>query len=248
MKWEHCVDLDWMKYRQKCLTASDVIKLIPFTATGRSKTIKEEDYAKVIAGKMVKLTKDNCVSYGPAARGHFLEPYAIEELNNYIGSEAFHHWDDILVESQTLRRRYPLAFSPDACDISLIDWAYNVNIGHIAEVKSYNAEKHYKAIRSSKDKLEERWQIATAMAVEESIQSAYLVFFNPSFKVGNFRIGIFKYERKDLLDEIETVIKVHKEFNDFVSTTLVLEAACPFVKITEKEIIEELIAKNRLNP
>lgn len=249
MKWEHCVDLDWMKERQQCLTASDVIRLIPFTATGRPKKIKEEDYARVLAGKMVKLNEEDCMSYGAAARGHLLEPYAIESLNNYIGGEAFHHWDDLLIESSVCRGRFPLAFSPDACDISMFEWCAGTHaISSIAEVKSYNAEKHYKALTTPKDKLEERWQIATAMATKATIETAYLVFFNPSFEMEDFRIGIFKYKREDLLDEMEEVLKVHMNFNSWVRASFVSECVRPPVKITEEGIVEELVAKHRLNP
>ena len=77
MDWKHKCSLDWLRERQRYLTATDVKSLIPVTKTGRPRKITDMERLKVRASKMVTLTEEDCWSYGAAARGHLLEPYAI---------------------------------------------------------------------------------------------------------------------------------------------------------------------------
>ena len=176
MEWRHKCSLDWLRERQRYLTASDIRALVPVTKTGRKRNVTKMDMLKVYASKKVQLTERDCWSYGAAARGHLLEPYAVEALNDRLevdGRQSYFHWDDELI---TLDGR-KIAFSPDAMNIR----QGAAGIPHrIAEVKCYSPERHIETAYKKADEIEERWQIATAMALLDSIRFAYLVLFNPS--------------------------------------------------------------------
>ena len=214
MNWEHRCDLEWLRDRQKYITASDIKKLLPVTATGRPRKVGDEEYLKVMSSKMVQLTEEDCMSYGAAARGHIMEPYAIDALNGMLSDmrsgnpgETFYWWDDKIV---SLPGR-TLAFSPDAMDVPMVD---EYDTPHaIAEVKSYGAEKHLLTAYTPKDKIEERWQIASAMALLDSIDHAYLVLFNPKMK--KRRIFVIRFDRSELEKEIETVLEVEGNWTKF---------------------------------
>ena len=213
--WKHTCDLAWLAKRQQYLTASDVRKLIPLTAGGRKKVIKDADYISVMSTKMVLLDPDDCVSYGAAARGHLLEPYAIAECNRILAEHKIkthlYHWDDEIVTDGNRR----LAFSPDAMSIPMHDIdPKTAGPLVIAEVKSYNAERHLQTAYMDKGEMEERWQIATAMAVLDNIKDAYLVLFNPKMKVR--KTFVIHFTREDLKEEIEMILQVEKDWNDFL--------------------------------
>ncbi len=219
MKWEHKCSLTWMKMRQVHLTASDVKRLLPVTSTGRKRTIDETDYMKVYASKLKVLTEEDCMSYGAAARGHILESYAIDTLNDVLNKhnkKEMYWWDDeLLIRNPQVK--WGLAFSPDALSILPYDY-YDFGEKPIAmaEVKCYNEEKHIITAYTEKNKLEERWQIATAMAVLDSIEEAYLVLFNPDMY--RMRCAIREFDRNDLAEEIEIVNKIESDWLDFVNT------------------------------
>lgn len=229
-KWFHKCDLGWLKARQRFLTATDVKELLPFTKTGRKRTVTDENYIKVLAGKLVNLTEQDCVSVGAAARGHVLEPYAIERFNkeNVFGSLRLHHWDDTVV-SRPKPDLYSLAFSPDAVNFEQVNHERNYmlpwieaseikeGIETIGEIKSYYPERHLLCGFTPKEELEERWQLATAMAVCDSIKEGYLLFYNPSMENQLF---IVDYDRTDLADEIEAVLEVEQNWLAWRTATL----------------------------
>lgn len=217
-KWHHKCNLGWLKERQKYLTATDVKELLPITKTGRVRKITDEHYLKVLASKMVYLDEDDCISTGAAARGHILEPYAIERYNeeDYGNNEWLWHWDDVIV-TRPNPMLYSLAFSPDALDCKQDKHSSPSivisNIQTIGEVKSYSPEKHLIAGHTPKQNLDERWQIATAMAVCPSISNAYLLFYNPSMYQ---QLYIVNYDRIELLNEIEMIIEVEKNWLEWI--------------------------------
>lgn len=213
MKWEHKCDINWLRQRQRYLTASDIKSLLPVTKTGRKREVTDADYLKVMASKMVTLTDEDCMSYGAAARGHILEPYAIEALNTVLremqGPEAeqFCWWDDLLVA----RHGRAIAFSPDAMDVPMGDPTL---VPHaIAEVKSYDAARHLLTAYTPKDQIEERWQIATSMALLDSIDHAYLVLFNPKMKYR--KTFVIRFDRDELNDEIDMILQIERNWCDF---------------------------------
>lgn len=241
MRWYHQVSRAWMEERRKYLTATDVAKLLPFTPTGRKRDVKDRQL-EVWAEKQAGITDDMLVATGAAARGHIMEPYAIEAFNDLGAMNVpIRHWDDVLIYREALG----LAFSPDAlslmpvakgtasisfddlCDSSLC----------MAEVKSYAPAKHYSKALAPKETLEERWQIATAMAVCPTIEDAYLVLFNPNCKQ---KLFVRRYSAKDLEKEIDTVVDVANDY--WNAAKLMRDNAVAFAypcKITEEEIIAE---------
>lgn len=249
MKYEHRCSLDWLKARQDYITASEIHQMLPFTATGRkrSESVQDENLLKVIAGKQKILTEDDCLSFGAAARGHILEPFAIDEFNKLGYDDPLYHWDDSLI---TLGRG-SLAFSPDALgckqdmpDIELpaIDFA-GLKLG--GEVKSYSIDKHIGCGIADRMTLEERWQIATAFAICENLERYWLIFFNPSCE---YRMFVHAYTRHDLEEEVriikETEIKARAAFIEKVS--LMLDMAEDAEGPSELEILNA--TQNVLNP
>lgn len=251
-KWFHKCDLDWLKARQKYLTATDVKDLLPFTKTGRKRTIDDADYLKVFARKMVNITEDDCVSTGAAARGHILEPYAIDRYNEEnLGSNTWlYHWDNMVI-TRINPDPFSLAFSPDAMDYKQGDYGIPAiaidGIKVVGEVKSYSPERHMIAGYTPKDELEERWQIATAMAVCDSIEEACLLFYNPSMRN---QLYIVDYDQVDLADEIDAVLEVEKNWLAWIANLGKLDKHYLVTgKVDEEEdIIRVIMKREELNP
>ncbi len=214
MEWKHTVNLEWMEARQRHLTASEVRQLIPFTATGRSRKITDETYMKIFSKKIIKLTEEDCKSYGAAARGHLLEPFAIDSANGILGT-SLQHWDDVLVTAKD----HVLAYSPDSLDVTcprnpgvIFDPGPKV----MGEVKSYGVDRHLECAMKPKMELEERWQIATAMAVSPSMEKAYLILYNPDLNEMSLQVCVHEYERDELEDEMKTILEVEQEWLSFL--------------------------------
>lgn len=255
MKWYHVCDLEWLKERQKHLCASDIKKLLPFTKTGRPKKITDLDRAQVYASKLKMLTADDCVSVGAAARGHMLEPYAVAAFNKFAEDNSypirFEHWDDcVIAEPGRL-----LAYSPDAMNFKQPDDAIPLcltslhSADYILEIKSYNVDAHVAAILSDKSELEERWQLATAMAADHNIKGAWIAFFNPSLKEA--KLGVFDYDRMDLYDEINTVEQIEAEYEDFIKRDPFNLPNIGYMlgsSFDEENIVAEIEETERLNP
>jgi hypothetical protein len=253
MKWEHKCSLAWLKERQCYLTASDIKSLLPVTKTGRKRDVSELEYLRVMSSKMVDLTEEDCMSYGAAARGHLLEPYAIDALNEMLllmnGSEAekFYWWDD---EAVSLPGR-SLAFSPDAMNVSMDDVDPASDVTAIAEVKSYSPERHIMTAYTPKEEIEERWQIATAMALLPNIDHAYLVLFNP--KMEHRKTFVIRFDRSDLLHEIDVILDVEKSWDHFVDSGVLNHRSANgaiWSKLggDEVDIAAEIEQRQRLNP
>lgn len=253
MKWEHRCSLDWLRERQRYLTASDIKSLLPVTKTGRSRTVTDLDMIKVMSSKMIELTEEDCMSYGAAARGHLLEPYAIDALNEMLlemnGSEAekFYWWDDEVV---SLPGR-SLAFSPDAMNVTMDDVDPAGDVTAIAEVKSYSPEKHITTAYTPKREIEERWQIATAMALLPNIDHAYLVLFNPKMK--QRKTFVIRFDRSDLLHEIDIILDVEKSWDHFIDSGMlnhhsVNGAVWSTLGGNEVDIAAEIEQRQALNP
>lgn len=251
-KWFHKVSLKWLQERQKCLTATDVMELLPVTKTGRPRKIGDEQYLKVYARKKVHLVKSDCESTGVMARGHVLESYAIDEFNfSEIHQDKLYHWDDLII-TKPFHTYLGLGFSPDAMDIKPPAGhgrTVNVPATAIAEVKCFSADRHYERGCTDKMQLEERWQIAVAMAVCTSIKEAYLLFYNPSVEVQMFYI---KYDRMELADEIDTVLDVEDKWLTWLDNSLptLLNTNHGIIgkPDEEQEIIDKIIKDEELNP
>ena len=248
MEWKHKCSLDWLRKRQEYLTASDIRSLLPVTKTGRPRKVTETDYLKVKAAKLKELTEEDCWSYGAAARGHILEPYAIEEFNRtHADGRTFYHWDDAIVDDGN----GGIAFSPDGMDVPMPSDADYTSVAALAssivEVKSYSPERHLVTAHTPKDQIEERWQIAHAMAVCANIRDAWLLLYNPSMKA---RLYGIHYTRKDLEQEIGTVFKVALDwalFNISGPMTIPFDLSSAGTR-SEADIVRELEERQQLNP
>lgn len=255
MKWEHRCSIDWLRDRQRFITASDIKGLLPVTKTGRPRTVTDIDRLKVMASKLVDVTEEDCMSYGVMARGHLLEPYAIDALNNMIvrmgksigKAEKMHWWDDRIVSIEGRS----LAFSPDAMDVPMDDPDYIGKVTAIAEIKCYDPAHHLAVAYSRPEEIEERWQIASAMALLPNIQHAYLVLFNP--KMADRKIFTITYERGDLEKEIAMVLQVEREWDMFCESGPLTKhpasgAVWANIGGSEADIIAELEQRQALNP
>lgn len=250
-KWFHKCDKEWMIARQHCLTATDVKELLPVTKTGRKRVVGDEQYLKVLSRKLVNITDDDCVSTGAAARGHILEPYAIDLFNNFSGTgERLIHWDDIVIVRPN-HDDFGLGFSPDAVNIEpplvALMMSATDELVTIGEIKSYSAENHLRCGFTPKERLEERWQIATAMAVCQSIEHAHLMFYNPSMEKEMY---VVEYARKDLEDEIGMVRETELNWLKWVDSIGDLDEH--FVirgnRLDERIIIERIMRSEALSP
>jgi hypothetical protein len=268
MKWQHKCSLDWLRARQNFLTASDIKDLLPVTRTGRKRTVSDEDYLKVLSRKCSLITEDDCMSYGAMARGHIMEPYAIEMFNSIctnVGAPELYHWDDKIVTSTIAIDHYPLAFSPDAVDIPMdsnlllhpvdtVTTLGGLTPRSIGEIKSYSPERHMICGNTAPEDLEERWQIATAMAVCSMIETAYLIFYNPSMRE---QMYVKVYHRSMLDKELEMIDETYAEWRKWLDDYY---TAGPFGHASakslcflgnddnEQKIIERIMEKEKQSP
>lgn len=219
MQFIHKVDKRWLRARQAYMTASSVAKCLPNTPTGRARDTYKPMLDLWAEAQLNDITDDQCISTGAAARGHLLEPFAIEAFNTIAGTgfPKMHHWDDALIGDDERM----LAFSPDALSFEQPDDCtvdYYVDSPEIAEhtsvymveVKCYSANKHYLTGFAAKDDIEERWQIATAFSVMPNLACAALVLFNPDVEHSMF---YHVYERRHLDEEIDMIDEVVKMYN-----------------------------------
>lgn len=215
MRYEHEVSIDWLKARQSYLTASDVCKMmtdINKLRQGKTTIGRCRSFAKVLGSKL-NLFPDTQSPSSAAARGHFMEPYAVEEWES-VRQEGVTHWDDFLLASDETM----LAFSPDALNVpqptgveALVDSDGRfLNMGMpveptaLLEVKCYDEGAHYQRKLDAMAGVlpDERWQVAVAMAVCPCIERGTVVWYAP--QCGDWFDVAF--EREDLEDEIAVVL------------------------------------------
>ena len=221
MDWYHEVSENWLKARKTVITATEIKGLV---ATYKRMSKKDKE-AGVVSPAFAALWGDksstypiDVSSYGPAARGHIMEPYAIDEFN--MANEVhFHHWDDCIIANGLV------GFSPDAMDIAQVteDVKLEVNgkclmnsIGavcglpeRILEVKSFEPAQHMKAIATPKMKRDQLMQLAVAFHVVPTLKTATLLFFCPAAAIPMYSET---YTADDLHEEIEMVDAIAKEY------------------------------------
>lgn len=240
--WSHNVGELWLAARREHLMASEVKNLITDykrIKAGKIKLPNALQFAKVYGSKM------NCdidtSSFGAMARGHIMEPYAVEEYNRINGTK-FYQWDDKLIT------RGIVGFSPDAMDIpqlpgtkmvvnlddELVDKNGDTNPGpnEILEIKSYEAGQAFQRLSmiGRDEPLEERWQIATAMAVCYTIKTGTIMFYLPQCGLEFSK----QYDRADLIDEIDIVMDIAKMWDQYTEYM-----DCVMMPTTKDTIISE---------
>ena len=215
MEWKHKCSLAWLKARQDFLTASEAAKLVPVTETGRPRKVSQADYDKMKLSKTAVLTEADCWSYGPAARGHWMEQQAVRFWNEVLCKSGalpkMYHWDDCLIYDGSC------AWSPDA-----VDWVPCCDVVKVSvdvyqptkllEIKSYSPERHIERYYQCASQVPERWQLAFAMMVSPTITTAYLMWFAPGVEALPYHIK--KWSREDLSDEIKILQEVRSTWED----------------------------------
>lgn len=250
VQWHHKCDENWLKARQRYLTATDIKDLLPITKTGRPRSVSKEDYLKVLARKLTKVDASSCESSGAMARGHILEPFAIDAYNEREIDKLF-HWDDAVIGRNN--QPYCLGFSPDALDVKQPDGvsfiASDISPKALGEVKSYSPERHLACASTDPENLEERWQVAAAMACCDTIEKASLIFFNPSLQWFMF---VAEYTRADLSNEIDMCLNIEEDwlyfFDRWTPLSLPNKAYGTENNLMEKAIVDKIIEKEKLNP
>ncbi len=245
MNWMHRVDREWLEARKNYLSASDVKKLITVTATGRPRANMDEAYLKVWAQKQCAVSENDVYSSGNMARGHLLEPYAIEEFNKLGVMPKLYHWDDTLVYTMDNMSSSPDSLDIEQAGIRISVFGEDIDPKYMGEVKAYDAERHYLVGLADKMTLEERWQIAAAFYCMPTLLRAALIMFNPNAEHPLF---YHLYTIAELADELEMVEEVNKTYGT-IEAMLKNRASfsCPkSVKdscILEETIIAELLEK-----
>lgn len=227
MRYEHEVSLDWLRARQGYLTASDVCRMLADIQRLREGKVKLErcrSFAKTLGSKTNRFPETGSPS-SAAARGHFMEPYAVEEWEA-VRREGMSHWDDFLLASDDTL----LAFSPDALNVRqpmgvvrsvdeggrfADDFGEPVSPTALLEVKCYDEGSHFQRKLDAMAGVlpDERWQVAVAMAVCPCIERGTVVWYAP--QCGDWFDETF--ERDDMEEEIETALEAARLWRDFLS-------------------------------
>lgn len=244
-RWEHNCDPAWLQARKKYVTATELRDLRATYNKATKAELACEKVNKTVAGLWADKQASEIVTYssGPAARGHILEGYAVEECNKIMDTK-FVWWDDTLIHSGFL------AFSPDALDIpqplDSVSHHYSElreQPRHMLEIKSYGHKNHAVSCMTKLGSHHERYQLAGAMLVCPTIEDAVLFFYNPDMK---HACHPFLYTRKDLEKEIEELREiqgwVHKQFQLCAS-----ELAPTGHIYTEQDIYNEYLEAQRLD-
>ena len=209
MDWRYRSNPVWLDARHKLLTATDFIELKSSLAKASKAALDGEVVLPAFAAAWMRnsseepMLEDDLWSYGAAARGHLLEPYAASLYSKYEGKK-YYHWDDVVV-SDGLN-----GFSPDAVlDMKCPEPGEfkfeDFNAKEILEIKCYGLDNHGKAFGTNPGAMKERFQIAWAMFVCPSIERGILLFYNPSAAIPMLPVI---FTREDLAKEIELAEQV----------------------------------------
>lgn len=111
-RWYHEVSAEWLKARQAVLTATDVAGLLPeykrYLKAG-SPDVPTPGFSALWCKKHSDVYLDTGSS-DAAARGHIMEPYAIDSWNQQA-NPTFYHWDDCIICNKMF------GFSPDGMTV-----------------------------------------------------------------------------------------------------------------------------------
>lgn len=227
MDWRHEVSVEWLKERRNVITATELVGLkagfTKLTKAQKAGTQVAPAFAALWGTKHSNMEPDPA-SYGAAARGHFMEPYAIDDYSALTG-EKYYHWDDVIICNNGL------GFSPDAMTIpqgAFPGVRFDVEKGKlvgkwmkgtkripmpesILEVKSYGIENHMKNLVADKMQLKEKYQIAAAMMVLPGLKKGTLVQYCPQLE--SYSMFARTYTRTELEDEIAELSEILDVWN-----------------------------------
>lgn len=222
MDWRHEVSEQWLEARKNYLTATELA-----SCTAAWKRINKQQlagneifpaFAKLWAKKQSSAPVD-AWSKGPAARGHILEPYAVDDWNKSFPDKPMYHWDDCIIALD------PLGWSPDALDVpqetslpvihkdgnKLTDGVHKFKNERLPnsflEIKSYEPNKIIECRMKNRMQLDERWQIACGFWVLDSIEEANLLFYSIDTDL-SFYVTYTREDLKEELDQISDMVSV----------------------------------------
>ena len=190
-RWQHDVSEAWLLERRNVLTATEIAKLVPELKRSEKKPGEISPGFAAIWAEKHSNTMVDTASFGPAARGHIMEPWVVRAWNEQVtAGERFHHWDDCIISNDIV------GFSPDA--MNFIQRANHPRLKvnpsgnklmcenieypsptRIMEVKCYEPANHMKACITPKMEHKELMQVAVAFHVLPKLEEAKLVFCCP---------------------------------------------------------------------
>lgn len=254
MDWRHEASLAWMKARRDVITATEICSCISKYNRANLKQkagdILFPAFAKLWAKKQSD-TEPEIWSKGPAARGHILEPYAIEDWNKNRKNNQpeFYHWDDVIIKNGCL------GWSPDGLDVygvtpDPVVKEYKGNLvskntelvcampKNFIEIKSYEPDRIMECMLTLPEKLDERWQMACAFRAVPTLETGYLLFYSINTDLSFY----VTYNREDLQDEIKTVGDM---LSLWAANVAKLEAMPPRFNrtFTEDQVYKEMLEK-----
>ena len=263
--WQHAVAVEWLKERKKYLTATDIADIMPSALKWKAGQpvgyLPNAVITKLTEKLYGEITDDQIYSSGAAARGHLLEPFAVDEFNYASASmtssmsvNKFYHWDDMLIYNISSG----LSFSPDAltadpyihCLMNVHALEHNSPIVFSTaalEIKCYSSGAHMQALWTPKMKHKERYQLAVAMEVMPSICYGVLVFFNPKLEKHGLHCKI--YTPAELVKEREDIRHTVKYWHEAVKAWKkhieLIPRQCQPIN-TEEVIIKRLIDEGKI--
>jgi len=248
MDWYHEVDEGWLIARKGVLTATEISKLVSPYKRFPKKRVEAGEVNPAFAALWGEKTSDwpvDVTSYGAAARGHVMEPYAVDEYSRITGLDMF-HWDDCLLCNGAI------GFSPDGLDVHPTCTDVNLTVGtdglyaedglacelptRMLEVKSFEPASHMKAIVTPKYERDQLMQLAVAFHVLPSLDEATLMFFCPPARIPIF---LETYTRDSLSAMIDLVDEIVVEYNRTNVAMMKMATCMPSTKANEMEIWRE---------
>lgn len=244
-RWHHEVSAEWLKARQQVITATDIAGLLPeykrYVKAG-SPEVPTPGFSALWCRKHSDVHLDTSSS-DAAARGHVMEPYAINDLRRHL-LKAW-HWDDCVVVNGIM------GCSPDGMDVPPAygrvcmphDDPRIVSASSVYEVKCYSPEQHMKSLVENHMEHKELLQLATAFAVMPNLDRGYLVWYCPGAPIS---MHVEEYCRDELEEQIDTAIAiagVYGKCDRFWQEKLSVHKPGFQATYTEDEIYKEHVAE-----
>lgn len=257
-RWQHEVSAEWLKARQQVLTATDVVNLMPeykrYLKAGSPDT-PSPGFSALWCKKHSDVYLDTEAASSAAARGHIMEPYAVDSWNMQA-SPTFYHWDDSIICNNKF------GFSPDAMTVpqEYIDptiWVaanekmygersqfYYRQPAEIMEIKCYEVTQHMKAIIEDHLEKKELMQLAMAFVVLPKLESAKLLWFCPGAPIS---MHVEEYTRDELHDQIRWILEigeVYEKADRYWADSLKSLPPKYAAKFTEDEIYADYLSEH----
>lgn len=186
---------DWLESRRGRITGSRLKDIIVRRGTGR-----KVGFYELIAERLGVAADDE----NPMERGSRLEPEAMERFIKETGKKV-----DTSLVIWTREENESIAVSPDGF----------IGKKEAVETKCLSSARHIEALITQKIPDEYEMQAAQYFVVNDSLQTLYMVFYDPRILVKDF--FYIEIKRKDIEDSIKEYLeyqqKVIEEVNAIVN-------------------------------